>query len=143
MSTYMHSQLHSMHIHGHVQFATLYTASNISLCLVYCVLQLYQEFGASYKHWFEFLLPRSNQKLMTGHHPSSRSFKIVAECPVIGLYPDSAVTAATPSTVIAVHCTQICADACTQGTCKDSQQMECSHSVVCGYHCLCCCAIFT
>ena len=50
----------------------------------FCVLQLYQEFGATYKHWFEVLLPRSNQKLVTGHHPSNRSFKIVAECPVIG-----------------------------------------------------------
>ena len=48
------------------------------------VLQLYKEFAATYKHWFEFLLPRSNQKLVTGHHPSNRSFKIVAECPVIG-----------------------------------------------------------
>ena len=50
---------------------------------VFC-LQLYKDFAATYKHWFEFLLPRSNQKLVTGHHPSNRSFKIVAECPVIG-----------------------------------------------------------
>ncbi|KAL0051806.1 hypothetical protein WJX82_002492 [Trebouxia sp. C0006] len=47
---------------------------------------LYKEFAATYKHWFEFLLPRSNQKLVTGHHPSNRSFKIVAECPVIVMY---------------------------------------------------------
>ncbi len=54
----------------------------------YNVLQLYKEFAATYKHWFEFLLPRSNQKLVTGHHPSNRSFKIVAECPVIGQFYD-------------------------------------------------------
>ncbi|KAL0020642.1 hypothetical protein WJX79_010395 [Trebouxia sp. C0005] len=47
---------------------------------------LYKEFAATYKHWFELLLPRSNQKLVTGHHPSNRSFKIVAECPVIVMY---------------------------------------------------------
>lgn len=51
---------------------------------IWFAVQLYQEFGATYKHWFEFLLPRSNQKLITGHHPSNHSFKIVAECPVIG-----------------------------------------------------------
>ncbi|KAL3160164.1 hypothetical protein ABBQ32_010930 [Trebouxia sp. C0010 RCD-2024] len=50
------------------------------------VKKLYQEFGVTYKHWFEFLLPRSNQKLLTGQHPSNRSFKIVAECPVIVMY---------------------------------------------------------
>lgn len=53
--------------------------------LAWFMLQLYQEFGVTYKHWFEFLLPRSNQKLLTGQHPSNRSFKIVAECPVIGM----------------------------------------------------------
>ena len=130
VTIYMHRQLHRLHIHGHVQFATLYAASNLAPCFVCCVVQLYQEFGATYKHWFEFLLPRSNQKLMTGHHPSSCSFKIIAECPVIGRYPDDAFTAATASTVVAVRCMQICADACIQGTSKGSQQMECIHSVI-------------
>lgn len=48
------------------------------------LIQLYQEFVATYKHWFDFLLPRSTQKLVTGQHASNRSFKIIAECPVIG-----------------------------------------------------------
>ena len=55
----------------------------ILTCLATCV-QLYKEFAGTYKQWFECLLPRSNQKLVSGHHPSKRSFKIVAECPVIG-----------------------------------------------------------
>ena len=121
---YMHSQLQSMHTHGHVRSSTLRL---LCLCLVR-VLQLYQEFGATYKHWFEFLLPRSNQKLVTGHHPSSRSFKIVAECPVIGTCPDNAFAEATP-----LHsCMPTCADACTKGTFRNDQQMECNHSLIRG-----------
>ena len=50
------------------------------------MLQLYQDFPGTYKHWFEILLPRSAQKLMTAQHASSRSFKIIAECPVIGVF---------------------------------------------------------
>lgn len=69
---------------SHTMTARLAAVCNRTTQQSNVVLQLYKEFAATYKHWFELLLPRSNQKLVTGHHPSNRSFKIVAECPVIG-----------------------------------------------------------
>ena len=89
------------------------------------MLQLYKEFAATYKHWFEFLLPRSNQKLVTGHHPSNRSFKIVAECPVIGqsmtavceAYADACLPACPPKLQQCRPLVQICLGLCHSCVC--------------------------